>query len=619
MSVTLSQLLTAVSADQEKATILARLGGKGFPITDWVEGGIERTIVEAEAAGLSDLSSLIPAIAAGGFLSTSTSDWLTLLAHELYEIDRHPALPTIGIETLTLDVAGGPYTIVPGQLTFRGAGGNVYTNTSKGTLKTQGFSAVTQVGDGGGQLTPFPVAISPVAGKITPYRQSDQNGFTYRVNITGTGGLGVGTFQLFYVAADGVTLTPSGFGAGVDTLITNIPSVIDPFTGVELVFNVLGGDFQIGDFYFWRSGGELDLTIQSAHPNDSANGLNYIDGAGTINNFVTPLPGVVVSNPAPLFSTVAHGGTGSGTMIISAKTFAPVGVHSYTVTITASGDIGTAMAELRINGGMPFSIGTLVSGLISPGVLSDANHNVTLQFIGGASNSFQVGDTYAAVVPGTWVTQQGTDQESDVALATRCAARWPSLGATATPSVYDLWARTASAQVTRTFIQVDPAINDQINVVIAGQNGSLPSAVQNTVQYYLNQKAGITDRPLVSTVGTLTIELKTNIVQYHQSSNLAAIQQAVFAAVSSYLNRVNLGPSIVRVTDIISAIATGSYSGQPVTNPVLTSGIVDIFGSNGTPQTFVINGSSGNKKVLFGQMPIVDPSLIGGITWVAVP
>jgi uncharacterized phage protein gp47/JayE len=149
---TLDELLQSRTPDEVLETILQSLASKDFPITSWVEGDPARTMLEVDAAALADVSSSIPAIVKGGFLSTSSGDWLTLLASEIYDEERLPALTTRGKLDLAAVAAAGPYTIIPGQLIVSNGADLRYRNTTGGVLAQGGTLQVTIEAESPGQV-----------------------------------------------------------------------------------------------------------------------------------------------------------------------------------------------------------------------------------------------------------------------------------------------------------------------------------------------------------------------------------------------------------------------------------------------------------------------------------
>lgn len=135
---TLDELLKGKTASELMTALLNRLQGKGFPITDWTEGGVERTQLEVEAAVLADVHALVPTIAKGGFLDTSTGDWLTLYAKSQYNEERKAAVFTVDTIRLTCAVGSGPVNIAAGQLWATDATGLLFNNGAAGIIPDGG-------------------------------------------------------------------------------------------------------------------------------------------------------------------------------------------------------------------------------------------------------------------------------------------------------------------------------------------------------------------------------------------------------------------------------------------------------------------------------------------------
>ena len=168
MAVSLKSLVTPPTQDEVVDAFLVILGVVGFPITSWQSGGVARTLLKILASGLVSVSTLTSLIAAGGFLGYATGDWLSLLASQVFFVTRYDATFAVGSITLACSVSGGPYTIVPGQLSF-GWGTLVYTNTNGGVLNTSGTLALTFQATQAGAIYNAPdgainVLLTPLAG-----------------------------------------------------------------------------------------------------------------------------------------------------------------------------------------------------------------------------------------------------------------------------------------------------------------------------------------------------------------------------------------------------------------------------------------------------------------------
>ncbi|MCL6529710.1 MAG: baseplate J/gp47 family protein [Meiothermus ruber] len=134
----LQQLLQPRTRDQVLSSLIAFLQSKGYPPTDWVEGSVQRTLIELQSAGLADLEATRVAIAKSGFLDTAEGDYLDLLALSAYDLQRKQA--TFARQTFRLTAAAGfgPYSIQPGQLWAGNAAGLRFNNLDGGTLPLGG-------------------------------------------------------------------------------------------------------------------------------------------------------------------------------------------------------------------------------------------------------------------------------------------------------------------------------------------------------------------------------------------------------------------------------------------------------------------------------------------------
>jgi uncharacterized phage protein gp47/JayE len=162
----LTDLLTVSTDAVCKARLLTRLDDLGFPITDWEEGGVARSLVEIDAKENADFSTAQVAITRGGYLSLARGDWLTLYAYEAYQETRKAATYTEGEIELTCAAGSGPYTVLAGQLWVSDALGHRYNNTTGGTLASGGTLDVTVKAEIAGSA--HNAAIGTVTTMVTP-------------------------------------------------------------------------------------------------------------------------------------------------------------------------------------------------------------------------------------------------------------------------------------------------------------------------------------------------------------------------------------------------------------------------------------------------------------------
>jgi len=164
VTITLESLITSSTNDEAKARLLARLGAASFPVTDWNDGGVARTMVEMDAEESRMYSETQVEVAKSGFLSTALGDWLTLYAREVYGLTRYAATYSEGKERLTCAPGEGPFTILAGQLWFTD-GVRRYWNTTGGTLASGGTLDLTIRAESPG--ADYNVAIGTITSMLT--------------------------------------------------------------------------------------------------------------------------------------------------------------------------------------------------------------------------------------------------------------------------------------------------------------------------------------------------------------------------------------------------------------------------------------------------------------------
>ncbi len=534
--VTLAQLTAGKTRDQIYAELLAGLQTNGFPTTDWADGGADKTMVQIFATALADLSGkMLPNIAFGGFVNYDTGDWLTVLAHEVYELDRNLATNTLGNIQLYCAAGAGPYTIQPGTLFFLGQTGNSYFNTGyldgTGTfqigavvLRAPGFSAVTHSGG---------------VGTVTP-SGANSGGLSIVVKIVLAGGRNAGKFT---ISRDNGTTYDAA-----QTLIPVAGVYTDALTGITITFS--NDNFLLNDLYSFQSYGLVTLRLQSESPNNSTAvpPLNYTDPAQSITQMVTPLAGVTCSNVSADYSKVVHTGNGTGTIALTrTNPAAPPSACSVTLRIDVAGDPGVASWSYNLNNAGYVSAGAVASFDI-PGV------NIHVQLNAGSSSpGFLLGDTYLVRAPGSWIVQQGQDQESDASLKLRCKARWPALAVVPTLSKYTLWVLAASTQITQVLPQTDGTVNNKVNLYIAGQAGAVGQYVVNQMHAYLNSVTDLTDFPNVVSATNRAVSLAAGVTVKVKAAQLATAKPLVQAAIAALMNGVGINGKLY-LSQLIDAI-----------------------------------------------------------------
>jgi len=130
---------------ETKAAIYARglavATALGLNVTSWVAGDQTRSLYHFVSTILAALEVNVAGFMSSGFLDYATGDWLTLLAQQLFGVDR--VLATYASTQVTLtNTGGGFYSIDVGAVTVKSStNGKTYRNTSAGTLGPVGGGA----------------------------------------------------------------------------------------------------------------------------------------------------------------------------------------------------------------------------------------------------------------------------------------------------------------------------------------------------------------------------------------------------------------------------------------------------------------------------------------------
>lgn len=131
---TLSDLLS----QETRATIYAKglsvATALGLPVTSWTAGDPTRSLYHFASEVLSTVEGVIVLYVGSAFLDFAETKWLTVLAKQVYNVDRVSA--TVATCTVRLtNSKGGVYTFAAGDVRVKSSTtGATYRNTSTGTL-----------------------------------------------------------------------------------------------------------------------------------------------------------------------------------------------------------------------------------------------------------------------------------------------------------------------------------------------------------------------------------------------------------------------------------------------------------------------------------------------------
>jgi hypothetical protein len=131
---TLAELVKPVTRQEVQASIYSALGILGINTTGWKPGAPERAIVVGVSVVLAGFSQLMALTTASGFLELAEKEWLTIVAHYVYGVDRVEASFATGYVEVT-NTAGGEYDLDPDDLVFQNVvTGRTYRNLEHVTI-----------------------------------------------------------------------------------------------------------------------------------------------------------------------------------------------------------------------------------------------------------------------------------------------------------------------------------------------------------------------------------------------------------------------------------------------------------------------------------------------------
>lgn len=382
-----------------------------------------------------------------------------------------------------------------------------------------------------------------------------------------------------------VDFNPAGFAIGTIKLST-VASGAGPYTindgDLIAVFAASGNRYICNGngAQTLSAGGTLPLLFVSEFAGAKYNTDPSSSGAISL---VTSLPGVVLTNVATTFTSVSHVGSGTGAVT---PTGTPNFPHQIIVQInsTVGGTAATCLWSYSADG----SAFTTPSAATSKVAVSTDNGGITITLTNGGSGvSFVANDSYLFNSPGSWLSQQGNDIESNASLAGRCRSRWSTLSPIATNDFYQLLAKstpTVGAQVTQVITLTDTVINNKINIVVAGPTGALPPATVAAIQDYINPRVQLDDFPVVQSPTTLPITIAATVTL--QASQQTAAVASIITALENYVAEIGINGTL-RVNAVVDLI----MNVQGVIDVLYGSATINTFAANlplGSPVSFVV-------------------------------
>jgi phage-related baseplate assembly protein len=166
----IEDLTKPLTVDQVRLSIYSVLAQIGVDTTTWKPGGAVRTLIAGTSIMLSALSRLTAEISKSGFLELASGGWLSLLASNVYGVDRFEAVFATGSAALA-NSSGGIYSLADGELQItNGRTGATYVNVGPITIPSVSSGIVcslraTEAGSGStAPITDAMIVASPLPG-----------------------------------------------------------------------------------------------------------------------------------------------------------------------------------------------------------------------------------------------------------------------------------------------------------------------------------------------------------------------------------------------------------------------------------------------------------------------
>jgi hypothetical protein len=343
---------------------------------------------------------------------------------------------------------------------------------------------------------------------------------------------------------------------------------------------------------------------------ESAGAAYNGDGAGQITSLVTPLPGLVVTNPEQSFGGVTTAGkavkAGSGSGVVTpSETVAevmPTPARTFSIKVTTSAN-GTGSGAIQLTV-MEDGVATVTAITPIPASYA-AGGGVTIGFANGAANtvSWLAGDIYSFTTPGSPLIQQGADEEGDVALRARCRGRWPALSLVPTADRYEAWIIQASIEggygITKIKATPSSTVAGTVNLYVAGAAGAPAGAVITALQTYIDLRDGIVDLAIVEAAVNKDVDAGGTVLV--RVANAAAVKAAAKTNWEAYLSDLAIGGSqpggVVRLEELTEAL--------------MAAGAVDVSG-------LTLDAVAANLALAETEVAVPGNDITSALTWTEV-
>jgi hypothetical protein len=419
----------------------------------------------------------------------------------------------------------------------------------------QGVGFVAETGTGTGSLTASGQgAISAsVVVKISTSGELGTGAFQYSLDggTTYSAAITIPAGAVYALAPSGATVTfvPGPVGAGTSFVAG------DTFSFATNVPN-----FPISS---WQSGGagRTLVEVEAQALTDFGQALPQIAASGFLQSFLTPTNPPLPDAWMDLLGQNVYGltrnpavATQGNVQIVDSQSAGPFTITPGQLTFAST----TGVLFSNTAGGTLAKGGLLVLPVAATtaGASGNVGLNSITSIVGGTLPGVTVSNPGTA---GVWITVSGVDQETSQSYAIRAQNRWPSLGIGATPATYDYWARTASANVTRTRVFADAVTPGQVDVYLAGAAAPVAAGDVTAVQGYVDQRTPLTAIAVVSNATAFPVNVAATVT-VKGALHASAVTQAS-TNLAAYINTLPISDGSTTIDYEVLTSQIGAVAG----------------------------------------------------------
>ncbi len=170
-----------------------------------------------------------------------------------------------------------------------------------------------------------------------------------------------------------------------------------------------------------------------------------------------------------------------------------------------------------------------------------------------------------ALDSGTWITQQGADKESNVALVQRCFDKWATIGSGSNDGAYRYYATSSSSEITRAKVY-SPGFG-AVRIVIAGDAGPVSSPALTAASTLIETKRPIGVPDVVTSNAVVRSQIVAGTLAVKLGRDPVAALSKAQAAVDALQRATAIGGTVSR-EQIIKALLVDDLDDLELTAPL---------------------------------------------------